>query len=1066
MKKNRALALVAALAATTAFGQGTAVLTGTVTDASSNAPVADVVVTATSPNLQGEQVVVTDATGSYRIPQLPSGVYTIRLEKETYRPYSRGGIAMRSDATVRVNVQLLPEAIQGGEEEVIGRAPTIDVGSTSTGVSVGSDFIKNIAVVRPGGKGSASRSFESLAELAPGAQGDAFGVSISGTSSPENNYMLDGVSVNDPAFGVNGTQLSVEFMQEVNVISGGYLPEYGRATGGVVAAVTKSGSNEFHGSVFGTWTPGALEGAKKTILVEGGTVTGVNRLHNLGDFGAELGGPILKDKLWFYAGIAPSFQRQRITRTLNRTLFDPTTGDALIDPETSFTQTEPLPGAEQTYFADQRTLQYIGKLTFNINQDNNLTLSVIGTPTTSGGSGRYAISPNTGGSIQVINGTYDSTSNIRTSGGNDVSAKYSSAFLDKRLLLDVTGGWHHQNNATHPSDDTTPGTTNGLAGVPTVRFQNAVSITDYETLNQQAADLCQPDSFGNLPCAVSQYTVGGPGFIADSVLDRYQGRAMSTLLLTALGHHVIKAGVDGELMVFDQNKAYSGSVFYQVSTNGQIVSDFRRYGFLNGPDQVVEQAAQHARSTSQAFGGFLQDSWNVLDLVTINAGVRYDQQALIGTDDRTALFLPNQWSPRIGLIYDFTREGRSKVFASYARYFESVPLDLVDRGFPGERQLRSSRYFTGQGPGGTGNCDPTDPAQYRSSDFCLNPNLLIPKSSFGDPNRVWGLTGGVPETVDSALKPQSTDEIVAGLEYELFANARVGASYTRRVMVNVIEDMSRDDGTTYFIGNPHQGIASDFPEAVRDYDAATVYFNKNFADLWLAQVSYTWSRAFGNYPGLFRPETLQLDPNINSDFDLISLLPNRTGLLPGNATHSIKAFVAKEFAITQTFSTNFGLSYRATSGNPISALVGHPIYGPDEGFLIPRGNAGTLPWTHRIDATLGLNYKVSKDSIVTLGVDVFNVFNFAQVVAVDETFTTETVLPLSSEDCGGHTCTAADIQIVGPHPTDSSFNEATVNGNPIISEDTGEVAEINKNFKRPTAYQAPRSIRFALKVTF
>jgi len=147
------------------------------------------------------------------------------------------------------------------------------------------DFLRNIAVVSPTGKGAASRSFEALAELAPGANADTYGVSIGGATSPENQYIIDGVSVNDPGFGINGSPLSVEFMGEVNVISGGYLPEYGRSTGGVVNAVTKSGSNEFHGSVFGNLTPGALASRGTEILQEAGTVSGRTALWNLADVG-------------------------------------------------------------------------------------------------------------------------------------------------------------------------------------------------------------------------------------------------------------------------------------------------------------------------------------------------------------------------------------------------------------------------------------------------------------------------------------------------------------------------------------------------------------------------------------------------------------------------------------------------------------------------------------------------------------------------------------------------------------------------------------------------------------
>src|SRR5450755_1790394 len=106
---------------------------GTVTDAATGKPIGDVVVTATSPNLQGEEIVVTDNTGTYRIPQLPSGAYTLRLEKEQFKPYSRGDINLRSERTIRLNVQMQPESIQAEEVVVVGKSPTVDIGSTTTG---------------------------------------------------------------------------------------------------------------------------------------------------------------------------------------------------------------------------------------------------------------------------------------------------------------------------------------------------------------------------------------------------------------------------------------------------------------------------------------------------------------------------------------------------------------------------------------------------------------------------------------------------------------------------------------------------------------------------------------------------------------------------------------------------------------------------------------------------------------------------------------------------------------------------------------------------------------------
>ena len=117
------------LASSAARAQGTSVLTGTVRDAASKAPVADTVVTVTSPSLQGEQTVVTDGSGQYRIPNLPPGVYTLRLDKDAYRPFARGGIELRLNSTIRVNLELLPEnaTLKADEVQIVAAAPTVDV---------------------------------------------------------------------------------------------------------------------------------------------------------------------------------------------------------------------------------------------------------------------------------------------------------------------------------------------------------------------------------------------------------------------------------------------------------------------------------------------------------------------------------------------------------------------------------------------------------------------------------------------------------------------------------------------------------------------------------------------------------------------------------------------------------------------------------------------------------------------------------------------------------------------------------------------------------------------------
>src|SRR3954464_6638776 len=130
-------------------------LTGTVFDASSRKPLADVIVMVTSPAIQEAQYTTTDASGFYRVPTLPPGNYKIRFELQGYFPSEQDGIALRADVTFRLNPSL---ALAQGEatEVVVKVRPTVDVGSSTTSTSLNSDFLKRVPVSAPLGKGSAS----------------------------------------------------------------------------------------------------------------------------------------------------------------------------------------------------------------------------------------------------------------------------------------------------------------------------------------------------------------------------------------------------------------------------------------------------------------------------------------------------------------------------------------------------------------------------------------------------------------------------------------------------------------------------------------------------------------------------------------------------------------------------------------------------------------------------------------------------------------------------------------------------------------------------------------------
>jgi outer membrane receptor protein involved in Fe transport len=1073
-----------ALVSSVVLAQGNSVITGTVTDAATGKPVPDVVVTANSPALQGEEIVVTDAAGLYRLAQLPSGTYTLRLEKEAYKPFSRAEVVVRVDRTVRVNIQLQPEAVTGETIVVVGKPPTVDVGSTTTGINVGKDFINNIAFIQPNASGV--RSFESLASVAPQVIADEYGYGFSGAQSPENLYLVDGVSTSDPAFGTNSSQFPVEFVEEANVITGGYQAEYGRATGGVLNVVTKSGSNEFHGSVWGNWTPGVLAGVSPVIKNDASVFQRQDRLWNTVDFGAEVGGPILKDRLWFFVGFAPAFSREQNSRSLRAFKLDPTKTtatcstppcDFLYDPD-GFIQAETIPGTTQQRFTDDRAFSYIAKLTYLINSDNNLSLSVFGTPASESG----PLSFNPRRSAGAWNGGTITTNNTST-----VSLKYQGGFLDKHLLIDASGGWHRLVNSSLPDDGSTIGATadgSTAAGAPGIIFRRTrpYSINDFETLPMNdLASTCEPAGFNAntrdqvtvrgssryvMACpatgAGQEYIIGGYGYLETATIDRMQGRASVTYLMQALGHHIWKAGLDIEHMRYDVLKGYSGGFLMRQGTSGNTWSDYRQFGYLTGPDEAVRQESIRSTPTSWGVGAYLQDSWSIMDVVTLNAGLRYDNQQLFASDGTLGMTLNNMLSPRVGLIYDFTQQGRSKLFANFSRFYQSVPLSIADRALTGENsyQFVRSRAASANALG----CDPSI-AVSQALNECQDPNNYFPLGDPYDVSQAAIVTGGGRTPVDPNLQPQSSDEIVVGGEYEVITDGRAGATYTRRYMNQVIEDMSNDEAFSYFIGNPGSGLGNRFPKATRDFDAVTLYFSKAFSDGWMAQVSYTWSSLRGNYNGLFRPETGQLNPNINSDFDLISLLPNRTGPLSADLTHFIKAYASKEFQVTGSLGFILGVTYEGVSGRALNYYGSHNIYGGDEVFVLPRGSAGRLPWRHAVNAKAGVSYRVSKDNVVQFTADVFNMFNFQAVTTVDETLTNSDVLPFVTNDANPQAAACLSGNSL-PQCQMTNADGATVLPITAPSGDNLTSADLNPNFKRPTGYQAPISVRFGVRFTF
>jgi hypothetical protein len=280
------------------------------------------------------------------------------------------------------------------------------------------------------------------------------------------------------------------------------------------------------------------------------------------------------------------------------------------------------------------------------------------------------------------------------------------------------------------------------------------------------------------------------------------------------------------------------------------------------------------------------------------------------------------------------------------------------------------------------------------------------------------LIGSSGVLVAPGIKAQYLDELLLGGEYALMPDLRIGVYYHHRMLGRVIEDVSTDGAQTYIIANPgewseaeqkkleqriarvtdpdekaalenelemYKGIRR-FDKPRRDYDAIELTVHKRVSRGLFLQGSYTWSRTAGNFPGSVSYDNGQIDPNISSQYDLIELLANRNGKLPQDRPHSIKLDGYYSFDVGDSQALTVGTRMRLVSGTPVNALAGHYLYGPDESFLLPRGQLGRTPMQHAVDVHLSYARKLPHQMVGEFFVDVFNIYNHQGSFAVDSTY--------------------------------------------------------------------------------
>ena len=716
-------------------------LGGVVYDAS-RALVPDAEVTITGPI--GVQTQNTNEGGTFLFSALIPGFYTVKVQKAGFKQASYQGIEVLINKTTSVEATLETGNVTQ-TVEVSGATVTVDPSTSAVNSDFSDDFYSKIPL---------GRGVSSLFYLAPGVtSGVGTGTqnpSISGSSGLENLYVADGVAINDPAFGgigvwsrtygPLGTGINLSFVKEVQIKTGGFEPQYGHVSGGIVQLVTKSGSTSFHGTV-GTYlnieamqtTYQNADDPKWSELNKVG-----RRLENAnyeGDF--ELGGYVpvhgLRNRLFFFGTFNPSW---------NHAYFAPAVG---LDgtPSGLFTETKGLVDRTTTRY------DYAAKLTFRINDKHTIESTVSADPSHTNAAPF--------GTLNIDNTSANSKLDYGT---RNWSTRYDGTF-GTSVIVDAafTWSWNHftETPATNVYSITDNTQTDGLAG-------------------QRGAFVAQ-----GIPAPIEPYDAQSKGITADV-----------TKTVHFAGAHSLSVGYNWQFPKYADHQFWSGPKYaipavnatggdpgYATAANpiaGQMTDSLfvllptsKVAGLAAGdctlcpymsvpgfstPQQVVLQQVRGrfdggiTNSSGKYHAAYLNDAWQMSKYITLNVGVRWEQQRLIGNQVNRAFV--NMWSPRVGVIVDPQGNRKSKFYANYGRYAYVLPLDAALRALSNEEDFQNSYWapeqYDQRCPAGTprgSSCVALN--SLGSTDFAPDSAHLLNLANGGIPIAAGGLiTGGEP----------------------------------------------------------------------------------------------------------------------------------------------------------------------------------------------------------------------------------------------------------------------------------------------------------------------------------
>ncbi len=905
-------------------------------------PVAGAAVVVDSIGRGFSRSVTTTANGTFSLPQMPIGDYTVTISASSLPTTRAENVALALGGSAYTFE--MAGAASAASEIVVTGAPLrqVDFSGTATGVVFD---VQDVA-----GRVPVARSIEAIQLLTPQVtSGDtAFGgVSIGGSSVAENIYYINGMNITNFRTFVGGTTVPFEFYDQVQVKTGGYQAEFGRNTGGAVIALTRSGTNTFHGGFNVYYSPDNLREDSPNTYAQKNEFD--KRAQVEGNIWAS--GPIIKDRLHFFAFLNPRYYSSSDTAA------DGTVTETLVN--------DPF---------------YGGKLDLNLFDGHRVEATYF--------------SDNQNQQVKT-----DGSPSTNFSGGENYIVKYTGAFTNW-FTLSALYGKSSFNQTSSGADDLSPWVLDGRTGTLNYVAGNPAGLIE---TGQDKRENFRVDAYVNFSL------LGEHKLQAGWDLERLQAENIAKYS-GGVYNRFYRAGASGALTgLIPANQDYvrvrtyfSGGEFKSENTAFYIQDSWDLNERLNLSLGLRNDRFVNFNALGQKFTE-LKNQW------APRVGVNYDPVG--DKSARVSAFYGRYYLPvaantniRLAGNEEFVEKFYTLPVGAGGVYSGSLTKPTLGT------LVRTNVLSAGGVPAASTLVSKNLKPQYLD-EFIVGGEYNFPNRMRLSGNVTYRKLGAVLEDVDfdGSGTYKSVIGAFCATQTLSFCNATTtptGVGGSGYVLLNpgsdLIVDVESANGAINQITIPNSFIK--LPNARREYWAAEAKLERPFDGTWGLTGSYVWSSSRGNYEGGVKSDNGQDDTGLTQDFDELGWTDGSDGYLPNHRAHTFKVY--GNWAPSKRFNVGFNAmlqspryfgcigSYPLTDGRATDTLASSWYCnsqikaGNIQGTLnkpIGRGNVFKSEWNKRIDLTFA--YTIPMESTgggITLRADVFNVFNFASKLDFNE----------------------------------------------------------------------------------